>query len=51
MSTKTLQNTPISEIDIINKHCLPTQPLNATSSHRNIPTMYWLPIAIYTKSL
>ena len=42
--SKTFQNTPTSEIDIINKHDLLTQPLNATPPHRNIPTMYWLSI-------
>ena len=40
---KAFQNTPISDLDIINKHDLSTKPLSATFPHRNIPTMYWLP--------
>jgi len=43
VNSKTFQNTPISEIDITNKHGLSTQPLSATPTHWNIPTIYWLP--------
>ena len=43
MNSKTFQNTHSFEIDVMTKHCLSTQPLNATSlSNRTIPIMYWL---------
>ena len=42
-NSSTFQATTSTETQIIDDHIISTTELKATSNHRNVPTMYWLP--------